>query len=372
MQKVFYKDVKTYIFLGIFLAAFFNHHFNLNTFGFVDRKVWANEAKYVQTNDPQEFDMLGAYGHPGAPIIDLTITLHSIFKIPYDKSVILGLSFIDAFIIAAVVMLCYILRPKNLWWLAVAAILMFNWLFWNSTPPTVLASLLAVLIFLFSLKLYEQKRKIIPREIVLWGLIAGLLVATRTDIGSIIIMTMAIFLWKKIDLRSLLFMGGALILVFVVVNPFMWFMPLQHIHDLVSKVVYHYGEYKVVHLSFFQILLISPFAFISMLLSVIFLAFRKKMPFALPAKFILATFLMTGILSAILLTANFQTQRYFYPIAFIWETFLPLYIFVLLPKARFSFIKSEQGQVKAQYIIQGLTIFVFIGYMFLSSMHLNW
>ena len=55
------------VFLWAFFISLLLQGFRYWQFDMLDINMWANQAKYVETSNPQEFDMLTAYGHPGGP-----------------------------------------------------------------------------------------------------------------------------------------------------------------------------------------------------------------------------------------------------------------------------------------------------------------
>ena len=341
------------IFLVAFLVSFFLQGIQWREFGLADSSSWGHEAEYVLQGDPREFNFLAAYGHPGGPIIEGTIILHKLFNLPYDdQALLVFLTLINSFSIAGVCVLCYVLRKNNFWWIAVLGILSFNRLYEYATPPTVISAVLVVFLCLLTLYLYEKKEQSRTLALALFGFIAGLSIATRADIGVFSFLVFLALIWHIFPWRKIGLLVGGTFLSFVAFDPFMWFMPVQHIKDLIFKIVYHYAEFAQNHMTFVSVLGISFLAFISIFLSIQFLLFRKKLASPLPPMFVCGLWMMTVALYIIFLTSRIQTPRYFLPIIFIWETFLPLFIFTLIEKIQLTFLKTLSSQEKGRTILK--------------------
>jgi hypothetical protein len=305
----------------------------LNT---ADFSVWAKQAEYVQTKNPAQFDFLLAYGHPGGPIIEAVIFLHNTFGLPYENSLLIFIVVLDGLTIAGASAICYALSKNNLWWPIVLVTLSANWLYISSTPPSTIVSLLIAFLCLFSLCIYK-KEKMKPSFLVFWSILAGFIIATRVDIGVVMTLAFFIFLKPKLSWRQIFWMMLGIVVSFILFDPFMWFMPIRHIGDILFKIIYLYGYFAPNRLSFSQVLTISVFTFVSMFFSIIFLFMKEKIESPLPLKLIYVLLIVTAALYTVFLTAQCQATRYFLPLTNIWEVFLPLFIFSLTKNLRPTF-----------------------------------
>jgi len=299
--------------------------------------MWANQAIYVLEGDSREFDYLNAYGHPGGLVIEGTIVLNKLFNLTYLQSVIILIIFISSIFVAGICTLCFKLGKDKLWWVAVLVTLIFNWLYESGTPTSILATLSVSFLCLLTLYLYEKELKNQNSLLIIWSLVAGMSIATRIDIGFISFIVFLFILSRKIDLKKILLIALGSFISFVIFNPFMWFMPVEHVRDLIFKFVFHYSNFITNHLSLLTIFSISSITFISILLSLFFITFKRKINFTLISPFFLWTLIgMTSFLYFIFLTSRFQAERYFVPILFIWEIFFPLFIFFLIDKTGYK------------------------------------
>ncbi len=353
--------MKKYIFIIAFLFVWFFQWVTLSELGIVDLGMWSHQAQYVQTGDSQEFNMAWAYGHPGGPIIDGTVFVHNFFSKSYDDSLIIFLAFFNALLSAFICLLCYLIDKDHFWWISILGVLGLDVLYELSTPPSAVVSLFIVLLCLLTLFLYKNKEKVNTKTLAVWSLLAGLSVATRADIGTVSVFVFALLLkkvtnWKEIFYTLIISVG-----FFWLFDPFMWWMPIQHIHDLISKILYHYAEYAQTYMSTLSVISISSFAFVSIFLSIILILMRKKIKSVVPPVFTMVLIGMTCVLYIIFLSARFKATRYFMPIIFIWEIFLPSFIFSFIKEINFSFLKTSQQQEKARKFLKIFIIVILIG-----------
>jgi hypothetical protein len=197
-----------------------------------------------------------------------------------------------------------------------------------ATPPTYIVSLLTVFLFLLTWYMSKNKDRLDPFLPALWAVTAGLAVSTRADIASIYSLFLGCFLFLTgtVDFKKMFWIIFGAIMVFVLSDPFMWFMPVQHIKDLLVKVVIHYALFVPNILTPLQVCNFSVLTFISIALGA-GLIFYKKIPLLLPASLFTTILLMTTVLYNIFLSAKFQDPRYFLPILLVWELLLPFYVF---------------------------------------------
>lgn len=352
----------------IFIFAFFVSSYFLwarwEKYDFIDSEAWANQVQYFQTNDPKEFNPLGAYGHPGGPIIEGTIAFHKVLNIPYENSLVVFVTIFNAIIISSICALCFLLKKNNFWWIIVLSTLSLDRLYDFATPPTAIVSPLIVLLSLLTLYFYENKEKIKIPQIAFFAFIVGLAVATRADIGVFCSAVFLIFLRFKniISWKTFYTITAGSFFFFVLFDPFMWFMPFQHIKDLISKIIFHYAEFAPTHMTFESVLNISSFAFVSIFLSAALLFMRKKIKLILPSDFMMMLYLMTFVLYSIFLTSHYQAPRYFQPIIFIWEVFLPLFIFNLTSNISFKFLNTIDHKEKALKIANTAILIILVGF----------
>ena len=132
-----------------------------HTLGIIDDGMWSHQAEYAETNNPKQFTPLMSYGHPGGPIIEGTIAFHKIFNFSYYTSLIMVVTVVNSIIIACICVLTYVYQKDVLWTAGVLGILSLNKLYNESTPPSAIASVLVVLLFVLTLCLYKRKIEVV-------------------------------------------------------------------------------------------------------------------------------------------------------------------------------------------------------------------
>ncbi len=314
------------LFICSFLIAFAFQGLRWKHFNMTDSLMWADQVGYFQSNDPREFDFLEAYGHPGGPIIEGAIVLRRVFGQPPEETILLFVVLANSLTIACVALVCYLLRENLLWSAAATGILALNRLYQYSSPPTALAAPLTVLLCLLSLYLYEKwdRRRLAP--LAAWSVVAGILTATRADIGGFCLLSFVVFLCPRLGFKKLVGMTLGAFLVFCVADPFIWFMPFQHVADILYKAFYHYAVYQSGRLPLGLLGLISCIAVAGIFLAAASLTLGEKADRPLPSRFLVTLFGMTIVLFVIFSTSHFSNARYYLPILFIWETLTPLFV----------------------------------------------
>ncbi len=301
----------------IFLFSFYCQFLLINPENTIDHLLWANEARYFETNNPEQYNMLWAYGHPGGPLIITTLLITHTTQLPYEIALTLSLVFLNALLITIIVYLIYRLSPYTYWWLIALPLLLFNDSYMYNTPPSMLAMFLTAVQFFYTLFLFKKKT-IQLKHALLFGILAGFAIATRTDIGGIISLVCGLILIQKLRLRSLGILVLGTIGTFILCDPFMWVIPIQHIKDLVYKMTYHYSNFGYVPFSIKRFLAITTTACMSVILGV-YLMLHKKMLVTLPKKPIVV-FLLTSIgIFVLFLSSHYKAERYFFPIILVWE-----------------------------------------------------
>jgi hypothetical protein len=187
------------------------------------------------------------------------------------------------------------------------------------------------------------------RALLAWALVAGAAVATRTSIGGFMSAAYLAYLLPRIGWRR----AGALIAVaigaFVVLDPFMWFMPLQHIKDLVYKAVYHYEDYALSgRLGVSTIVSFSLLAGVSAFFAALPLFAPRRFALALPRAFVGTLLAATGVLYVIFMSSHAEMVRYFLPITLTWEALFPLAVFPVVDRLRVSFAATDAAQARVR------------------------
>jgi len=355
------------LFAGAFLVACLGQGFVYFNVGILDEAFWSDQARYVEASSPEQYNAAHAYGHPGGPVILGTIAVHHLAGISYEMALPVFLTLFNSIVIAAIATLCCRLRPDSLWWLPVVGTLSVDKLYAVSTPTSAVVGPLLVLLTLLTLRIVEQE-SVSWRWLAGWSLVAGLAVATRFDIGSITTLCLFAVLTSVLGTtsrwRQLTWMAVASFAVFVVCDPYMWYMPIRHVGDLLGKAALHHQTFARNRLDLGEVVSLSALAFLGLAFTLLGQAApgvaRKK----LPAVFVWALFALTVALYGVFLSASYQAVRYFIPIVFIWQAFLPLQLFDLIEERPLSSLPTEAARVRARRIGAAVIVLLLVGSQF--------
>lgn len=349
------------VFIISFLLSTLFHGVFLNKIGIADIGLWASQADYFLNSDSRQFDFLGAYGHPGGPIIIGTAFINVLSGFSYELSLLILMLVFTGLLISISCVICFYILRSHFIWIIVLLILSINPLYEYSTPPSNLASLLSVLLCLFTILLSRKELEIDNRYIVLWSVISGFLISTRLDVGLLISLVLLISFYKKINIDKFFLLILTITISFVILNPYMWYMPVDHIGDILYKIIYHYEFFEEVRLGFDYVISFSSIAIVGLMMS--FWVIYLKMDF-LPKKLIIALTILTFFLYLVFLSSRYQASRYFLPIILIWEVFLPMSFFVIMEK-------YYQGKNVFLRLLASIIVGIYLLLMFVHSILIN-
>lgn len=360
------------LFAVAFLVACLGQGFVFFNVGILDEAFWSSQARYVEAGSPEQYNAAHAYGHPGGPVILGTIAVHHLAGISYETALPVFLTLFNSIVIATIATLCRRLRPDCLWWLPVVGTLSLDKLYAVSTPTSAVVGPLLVLLTLLTLQIVERIGEHGAeswRWLAGWSLVAGLAVATRFDIGSIT--TLFLFavlmsgLGTTLHWRQLAGIAAAAFAVFVACDPYMWYMPVQHVGDLLGRMVLNY-RYATpastpAKLEPMHVLSFSGLALMGMLLTILAQATLRSGIERLPRWFVLCLASLTVLLYCVYLSARCPAVRYFIPIVFIWQAFLPLQLFDLIAGLRFQSLSTEAARARVRQLCAAVVVLLLVG-----------
>lgn len=330
------------VFIGSFLLALLFQGAWWGSEGVYDAQIWGEQPHHMLAGDPEQFNAAAAYGHPGGPIIYGAYLASFATGAAPSASLLIALTVLASAAIALIALISYRLWGRWQWSALLTVLFAAHPLYTQATPPSALAALLAVSLVLLAIIAYREPSL---RLMLLWGALAGLLVSTRADIGGALALVLGLALLGAAGARKLALAALAAFAVFVAFDPFTWFMPVQHVHDLVFKAYYHYALIPENPLPLLQALMIGVFALVSIVLGSV-AAGTRRLPVPLPI--FLALLGLTFVLVPVLLTAQYQAPRYFMPLVFIWEALLLAFVAALAEKRHTLYVVAT-GALLAAY-----------------------
>jgi hypothetical protein len=217
------------------------------------------------------------------------------------------------------------LQPQTLWWFTTGFILTMSRFYNSATPPTIVVMPILTLIVLLLCWLMKQKIDGSISKYFLWGTVLGISAATRLDISLFIGIPLIFLILRWSGIRAILPVLAGVTISFFITDPFMWFMPIQHVMDLLYKFTLHYSDFHQTRMiPWYEWANGVPLAVISI---VWFLALliRRRLGNVVPTQVLIVVLGLSLLASLILATSKFQSIRYLFPILVIWEIFLPMF-----------------------------------------------
>ncbi|OGG49948.1 hypothetical protein A2763_00305 [Candidatus Kaiserbacteria bacterium RIFCSPHIGHO2_01_FULL_54_36] len=351
------------IFLGVLTAALALQMTLWLSFPIADESWWAPDAAKIAagtTLTPQDI----TYVHPGTTMLYPMATLiHS--GVDPKTAVRVVMAAFAAICIALASALAYRVRPQNLWWLAVALILVADLRLLHGTPPSTAAALLTVVFVLLLLHARATRHPDSYRPMVYLGVCLGLLLATRFDTGAFILITTLPFLLYMFRLRVLVLLASAA-LVCVAANPHAWTDPLLYFSSIPQQI---FANKALVGIDILvPFLLTFPFAILSICVSLA-VVYRQsfhsrdndvRVPLDVYLWFLGATLLITLLLAPL----SFHPIRYYMPFYLTWDILLPFFLLVFarqhFPHPRYPWLTERRCEWAVIALIVATIAFRFV------------
>lgn len=341
------------IFRNVFIVAFVLQAVKMTIF-LPDGEMWANQIRFFLTGNPSMFDFRAAYGHPGTTFLSLGCLMH-FSGLSYYAAITLSVAFLVAAATAGCSALCFLLQPRSLWWFTTAFILTASRFYMLATPPTAVIMPLLVLLVLSLCWCWDHT--VSGWFYVLFGIGLGLSAATRLDMSLFTGIPLLILLYYRKGKSMVAPVLSGAVISFFIADPFLWFMPVQHIFDLLSKFTMHYADYEVARqVPWFEWVQGVPLAIIAIAWFLV-LHIRRRLDCIVPAP-VLFVFLGISLLAVLLLiSSRFQSIRYLYPLIVVWEIFLPLFALQGSLQCEDSVSWSADGlDTRSAWVIMGFVL----------------
>lgn len=337
-----------YLFLVVFVLSFVIQSFIWQVDTFTDEGVWLERARHLASdlkNQTREFNQSDYGGHPGMAGVALTALLHRT-GLSLITSMRLSVALINSAMIAGIGVVSYRLRPDTLWWLGAISIVAFHPFYIHASPTNAVIAPAIVLMFLLVLWLYEHPDTTGKSPAVLLGIVIGAALATRFTDSLLLGGMLLFFLALSHGIRPVILMSGAALATSILLNPLMWFAPLEHLTYIFSRAELHLNQILLHNLTWVDFVQFTPLALISIALALVLLFLKEKIkPSPVPLPFIGLMLAATIVTTAILLWAKSHSLRYYGPLIFTWEAFLPLWLLHLLRSISFETESVQQRKL---------------------------
>lgn len=316
-----------WIFGGVFLYGFAVQYWAFGPSITPDKVMWTNQIEYFLNNDQRAFDFYKAYGHPGGTLVALGSLFHLLFGVSYSVALKLSMSLLIATASALCAVFCTRLSRHSLWWLTASFILIFNRLHLWSTPPTSVVMPLVVLVVLMTWWLCKGPDNGSAWASFFWGVLIGVSAATRLDVTALVGGVLFCLLVYRNGVYWVLPSLAGVAVGFIVMDPFLWFMPFQHLVDLFRKFTIHYDTFAHPRsIKYYEWPHTLFFALPAILYALVFWK-QGRLKNVIPVAVFAAYLAVCLVAAASILTSSYQAPRYLYPLIVFWEVFLPLLAF---------------------------------------------
>lgn len=324
-----------HVFLGTLLLSLVAHGvYWRHLDDIIDQQNWIIEmTNFSETSlDSQRKGFY--YGYPATTILGASYVLGFIdisAQQAFAGIMAIGISIPVAFS----VLLCFLLRPNTPWYIGAGALLIPSQAYYNSTPPSAIIIAMSTFLLLYALFIYEREKNDIGTS-VLFGIAAGIAMATRIDISLFVLCFSCIFLLSTFKKYIFVVLLSSAI-IFVLCNPYMLAFPVQHVSDIVHKITYHTDLGRDSIFPYRKILLTIPLSSMGFIASALLLVFQNKHVSSVPRQFLaVAITLCTCILVGLVYFSSYYPAWYFYPVLQIFEV-----LFILHLSEAFVFIRRK-------------------------------
>lgn len=320
---------EVFFFVAMLVVALLAQGLLFSKIELVDERLWSGRI------DTFKWELAGnrldpsnrAYpGHPGTTIILIGALLES-SGVPAKDSVSWTVAILNALSIALVVLLAKLRAPKSMWWFVAAIILLFNDAYFRASPTNAVMAPLGVAGVLLALWLYENHdHRLVRHGMVLWGVLAGLGLATRWPATVLLYAPLSLLLVWRLGIKKILAVAGIGLTVAVGIDPLLWYRPIERLGVMAAHLFRSAYLANPLYLHVADFVLLSPLAILGLAIAVVIITGEKRLPAPVARDFLLTLLLITGLFALVFLNLDYQSLRYFDPIIFTWEIMLPFFL----------------------------------------------
>ena len=273
-------------------------------------------------------------GHPGMVAVMLGSLAHQAGA-PLKGGLAISVALLNALSIAVAVSLSRALRPKSMWWVVLAATLLFNTVYLRASPTNAVMAPLSVLLVLLALWLYENyNHQRVQQLTVLWGAFIGIGLATRWPTTLILFGPLFVLLSLKLGVKKMLVAGVSGLVVAVSIDPLMWYAPWDRFRYMVEHLFNSAYLANQAVVGLIDFVLLAPLAILGLLMAVLLVVWRNHLFSPVSLDFLLILLIITGLFFLVFLNLDYQSVRYFQPMILIWEGLLPLFLLSFFQKQK--------------------------------------
>lgn len=295
---------------------------------FTDKRVWTTRTENLATDLYQLSPPVTAHysGHPGMTVLIPAALLH-VAGLAAEESLRWSMAFVNGIIVACIFRVARALQPHSVWWLAAGTIVLAQPLHLQASPTNTIMATLTVLIMLLAWYVYTRPPQL-KQYLLFLGIALGAGLATRFVFAGALCLAIG-FLTALRFRKKLAFLAIVALVSFVLFDPLLWSDPVTHIVYMLGRADTHFSNIDALTLRYSDFLLFAPFAIFSLLTWLLLLVPKLKQYQPIPHSVGWVLFIFTVVITVIYLDAQGKSLRYFYPLIFVWESLLPLFLISL-------------------------------------------
>lgn len=357
-------------FLLVFLLGSLAQNMVWRSTRFTDEEQWI--MRVTQLHDDlaagKHFDQEHYSEHPGMPVLLIAAAAQGLtFSTPASLRV--GVILLNAFSVAGIASYARLLRPTIPWWLAAAGLLLLHPLYYQASPTDAVIAPLFVLIFLLILWHWEQRSSTAVSVSLLLGFSIGLALAIRLHVTTLSLLPWFLSLLLAVGLKRVSIILVSTLTGTFALNPLLWYTPAQFLFAAtIGQVGFFSGTALAVtyQITVYDFLLFAPLALVSFMLALASL-FQLPAHSAVCRQFILTMLICTVVICFALMYSALTSLRYLFPLIFLWEAFLPLWLLQALAIFSDSYRKNMlkpfayfAAQHSIVLLLIGINLFLFL------------
>lgn len=318
-------------------------------------------------------DQANYTGHPAMAVLLPAAVINNLASYPIPYALRLSITLLNTASIAGLILLCYLLMPKTVWWLAAGGLLTFHPLYVQTAPTTAVIAPLTAFIYLLGLYIHERGQHHSRSLLFVFAVAIGAALATRWFISFAMFTPLILFLYSRKDsLRNLLATIGIAAAVAIFLNPLMWYAPLAHLQHAFQRAALHASVLSVDEVSHIDFALFAPVGIISFLLAIYYLFFRSRHGYRFPTTYLRFSWYVTAATAGALFLAQSKSLRYFFPLAFLWDAYLPLMLADWVTTRNFlAYFPAHQARRARSIVLTSMTGLLVGAHVYLLLQALN-
>jgi len=310
----------------MFVAAALGQSVLWQSHDFIDQDVWEERvdifARAISSRSVV-FSQKGFSAHPGTSMISVAGILRAV-GLGSKHSLVLGVSLLNAGLIAGAAVMCRELRPGLWWWLPVFFVLLGHSLYRLVSPTSAVIVPAVVLLYLSGLWMVE-------RSIFNWGqcLVMGVAMgigfATRLPITLLFSGPLVVYLFF-FSSKRVVWVVPLSLLVWLLFDPLLWLVPMEHLSLIFNRTALHVTHQTLGQLSWRSLVSVSSLALMAVIMSILSVSFNRKALCPVRVGYVVLLWVVTVMISLVLFEARTSAIRYFFPLIMLWEVLLPLWL----------------------------------------------